>query len=254
MNWMQIETDSIAKANSPIDLRNQMTNTTTKPTLIERMTSASHSSDLSVSLDFRGDADFLIASGMQPAKLGRLVYQLMSEWDAKPKPRHLTPADIERVANDMPRITKKTKDRRGERVTEVLDIAGAQAAAAQWSAQTRRDILAKLPSFIKLTDHHAGFMPWVLAQGIEDGLAKLSNVLLWWCDRRCNECGGTNLARGKTCKACYGFGTRDVPHGADGLKISEHIAQHVDRSRQLTKSNLKSMQKMKEFAAGKKVV
>jgi hypothetical protein len=84
-----------------------------KPNLIERMTSASNSSDLSVSLDFRGDADFLIASGMQPAKLGRLVYQLMAEWDSRLKPRMLTAADIERVAEGMPRLAKKTKDRAG---------------------------------------------------------------------------------------------------------------------------------------------
>lgn len=231
-----------------------MSSDPTKPTLIERMTSASNSSDLSVSLDFRGDADFLIASGMQPAKLGRLVYQLMAEWDSRLKPRMLTAADIERVAEGMPRLAKKTKDRRGVRVTEVLDIAGAQAAAAQWQAQTRREILEKLPSFIKLTDQHAGFTPWVLAQGIEEGLTKLSDVLLWWCDRRCHECGGTNLARGKTCKVCHGFGTREVPHGMEGLKISEHIARHVDRSRQLTKSNLQCMKRYKEFAAGQKMV
>ena len=222
-----------------------------KPNLIERMTSASNSSDLSVSLDFRGDADFLIASGMQPAKLGRLVYQLMAEWDSRLKPRMLTAADIERVAEGMPRLAKKTKDKRGERVTEVLDIAGAQAAAAQWQAQTRREILAKLPSFIKLTDQHAGFTPWVLAQGIEEGLAKLSDVLLWWCDRRCHECGGTNLARGKTCKACHGFGTREVPHGVEGLKISEHIGVHVDSARKGSSAVLKRMHDLKRFAAGK---
>lgn len=229
-----------------------MTKDPSKPNLIERMTSASHSSDLSLSLDFRGDADFLIASGMQPAKLGRLVYQLMAEWDARAKPRQLTPADIERVAQEMPRIQKKTSDRRGERVTEVLDIAGAEAAALQWLEKTRREIMVRLPTYQKLVDQHAGFTPWVLAQGIPDGVAKLTDVLLWWCDRRCLECGGTNLTRWKTCKACYGLGTRDVPHSFDGLQISEHIARAVDRSRQLTKSNLKCMKQLKEFAAGKK--
>ncbi|WP_034387739.1 hypothetical protein, partial [Comamonas composti] len=182
-----------------------------KPTLVERLTSASNSHDLSVNIETRTDADYLIAVGLQPAKLGRLVYQLMSEWDTRLKPRALTTADIEHVARRMPRIVKKTKDRRGERVTEVLDIAGAHALAVQWLAESRRETLAQLPTFRKLMDQHAGFMPWVLARGIKDGQAKLADVLLWWCDRRCESCGGINLANGKTCKACYGFGARDTP-------------------------------------------
>jgi hypothetical protein len=163
----------------------------------------------------------------------------------------LTAADIERVAEGMPRLAKKTKDRRGVRVTEVLDIAGAQAAAAQWQAQTRREILAKLPSFIKLTDQHAGFTPWVLAQGIEEGLAKLSDVLLWWCDRRCHECGGTNLARGKTCKVCHG-GTRS----AAWRGRTEDLGAHRAARRSIPtahKSNLQCMKRYKEFAAGQKL-
>ncbi|WP_159917858.1 hypothetical protein [Pantoea sp. 18069] len=222
----------------------------TKPTLAERLASASNSRDLSVNVDTRTDADYLISSGIQPAKLGRLVYQLMSEWDARLKPRALTDADIERVAEQMPRLVKKTKDRRGERVTESLDIAGARASAALWHQQQRREILEKLPAFRKLMDRHAGFRPWVLALGIEDARSKLVDVLLWWCDRRCQTCGGTNLAKGKTCKVCHGFGTRDVPHGADGLRISEHIAAEVDASRAGTAAVLKRMKALKKFASG----
>lgn len=222
----------------------------TKPTLAERLTSASNSRDLSVNIETRSDADYLISAGLQRASLGRLVYQLMAEWDARLKPRALTDADIERVAEQMPRLVKKTTDRRGTRVTETLDLAGARAAAAVWQKQQRREILEKLPAFQKLMDPHAGLMPWVLALGAEDARGKLADVLLWWCDRRCPSCGGTNLAKGRTCKACHGFGTRDVPHGAEGLQISEHIATLVDNSRAGTLAVLKRMRDLKKFAAG----
>lgn len=223
----------------------------TKPTLAERLASASNSRDLSVNVDTRTDADYLISSGIQPAKLGRLVYQLMSEWDARLKPRVLTDADIEAVAQQMPRLVKRTTDRRGVRETEALDLVGARAAAAAWLQHQRIETLTKLPTFPRLMDAHAGFMPRVLALGVADARTKLVDVLLWWCDRRCPVCGGTNLAKGKTCKACHGFGTRDVPHGAEGLRISEHIAAEVDASRAGTAAALKRMNALKKFASGK---
>lgn len=224
--------------------------THTKVSLAERLALVSNSRDLSVNVDARTDADYLISSCIQPARLGRLVYQLMSEWDARLKPRVLTEADIEAVARQMPRLVKRTNDRRGVRETESLDLVGARAAAGVWLQHQRIETLVKLPTFPKLMDLHAGFMPRVLALGVEDARKKLTDVLLWWCDRRCPACGGTNLVKGKTCKTCHGFGTRDVPHGADGLRISEHIAAEIDKSRAGTAAALKRMKALKKFAAG----
>ena len=39
-------------------------------------------------------------------------------------------------------------------------------------------ILTSLPQYARLVDAHAGFLPWVLAQGIKDARAKLTHVLL----------------------------------------------------------------------------
>lgn len=230
------------------------TETTGKPTLIERLTSATGSRDLTVALEGRGDADYLIAASLQPAKLGRLVYQMMSEWDARPKPRALTAADIERVAQELPPKVTTKKDKRGERVVESLDIETARAKAAAWMEGERHRILAGLPTFRKLVDLHAGFMPWVLAQGITSAREKLEDVLLWWVDRRCLSCGGTNLARGKPCRTCHGFGTREVPHGREGLAISEHIAAQVDAARGRSAAALKQLPKLKAFAAGRGLI
>ncbi|AOV02770.1 hypothetical protein [Delftia tsuruhatensis] len=214
-----------------------------RPTVIERLTSASTSSNLSVDPEKRGDADYLIAAGLQPAKLGRLVYQLLAEWDARPKPRPLTDQQLAVIAEKLPR---KSRGR--------LDMVGARIKEAKWQGLMRMDILRKLPTFKRLVDPHAGFLPWVQAKGIQDGETKLADVLLWWCDRKCPTCGGVKLGEIATCDACKGFGTREVPHDAEGLKISEHIASEVDQSRRGAVGELRQMRARKEWAAGKESV
>lgn len=216
------------------------TETTTRVTVVERVTSASSSRNLSVSVERRADADYLIASGIQPAKLGRLVYQLMSEWDARVKPRALTDAEIKRIAEQMPL-------KRGGR----LDMVGARVAERKWQEQQRLEILAKLPAFKKLMDRHAGFLPWVLDKGISDAERKLTDVLLWWCDRKCPCCGGVKLEIVGACDVCHGFGTREVPHDAEGLQISEHIAAKVGDARSETVHMLKQMKGLKKYASGR---
>lgn len=211
-----------------------------KMTLQERLISATSSSDLSVSLEARGDADYLISAGLQPAKLGRLVYQLMAEWDTREKPRPLTEAQLQQVAAQMPR---KSRGR--------LDMIGARIAEGKWREQQRMQVLSKLPTFPKLMDRHAGFLPWVLTQGIEDARNKLADVLLWWCDRKCHCCGGITLEGVDPCGVCAGSGERDVPHEAEGRRISEHIAAAVDRSRTGTIATLKRMRELKALAAAR---
>ncbi|WP_280191173.1 hypothetical protein [Delftia sp. PS-11] len=211
-----------------------------RPTFIERLASASTSSNLSVDTEKRGDADYLIAAGLQPAKLGRLVYQLLSEWDARPKPRPLTEQQLALIAEQLPR---KSRGR--------LDMVGARIKEAQWQELQRLEILRKLPTFKRLVDPHAGFLPWVQARGIQDGATKLADVLLWWCDRKCTNCGGVKLGEIATCDVCKGFGTREVPHDTDGLKISEHIAAQVDDARVGAIAALKRMPLLKAVASGR---
>jgi len=138
-----------------------------RPNVIERLTSASTSSDLSVDLEKRGDADYLIAAGIQRAGLGRLVQQLICEWDRREKPRPLTDEQLQRVAEQLPR---KSRGR--------LDMVGVRVAEGRWHMERRMQILASLPQCSRLMDAHAGFLPWVLAQGIQDARAKLTDVLL----------------------------------------------------------------------------
>ena len=124
-------------------------------------------------------------------------------------------------------------------------------AEGRWHMERSMQILTSLPQYARLVDAHAGFLPWVLAQGIKDARAKLTDVLLWWCDSKCPGCGGVKLGEMAICETCKGFGTRDVPHEAEGLLISEHISDHVDRARSGTIAALKRMKGLKVVAAGK---
>lgn len=227
-----------------------MTITEDRPTIAERVTSASNSSDLSVRIDARGDADYLIAAGRCKSIIGRHVQQLMAEWDACAKPRAVTDQDLERVAEQLPRITITKQGRRGPKTVQVLDMASARQHFDAWMVGERRRILGRLHSLPKLMDEHAGLLPWVSRRGYTNPREKLLDVLGWWADRRCAACGGTGIAKDLACKACRGLGERDIPHGREGQEISEHIAAQVASARHLTREALKQLKALKRCAAG----
>lgn len=229
-----------------------MTYTEHTPTIAERLASAGTSSDLSVRVDVRGDVDYLIAAGMSPAPIGRYVFQLMTEWDACPKPPSATAEDLERIALHLPRIKTIKKGKRGVRTIETLDIAGARVKHERWMADERARILARLKSLHRLMDPHAGLLLWVTRKGYANPSEKLLDVLGWWADRRCTACGGTGEKDGRVCRKCKGLCQREVPHGLEGLAISEYIAAHVDKARRGAISGLKGIKQLKAFASGEK--
>ena len=226
------------------------TTTDNRRTVSERLASAANSSDLSVQIDKRGDADYLIAAGATPARLGRYVFQLMSEWDSCAKPRPATAADIEHLAAELPRLKATKRTKRGTQIVERLDLVSAQNRYAEWLEKERHQVFVRLKSLQPLMDPHAGFLPWVVARGYQNPARKLLDVLGWWADRRCSACEGTKEREGRPCKKCRGTGERPIPHGQDGQTISEHIAAHVDRARVGTRNGLKGMRNLKAFAAG----
>lgn len=235
-----------------------------KPTIAEHLASASNSSDLTVSLEKRGDADYLIASGKSPATLGRFVYQLMSEWDACAKPRPFTDDDVQRLAKGMsaddvarwedklPAVKLDRRRKPKAASLEVRQIAAARLELEQWLTMERRRVLGRLGSLSKLMDPHSGLLPWVIQQGFTNPREKLLDVLGWWADRRCTSCNGTGVRNEMACSCCKGLRERDIPHRADGQAISERIAKLVDESRRGTVAMLKHMRELKEVAAGKK--
>lgn len=218
-----------------------------KPTVEERIARAKGSSDLSVSLERRGDADTLIALGKSTNLVGRYVYQLMAEWDSCAKRRKISQEDIEHVAEAMPRIKAQKTTRTGKvRVVESLDIKGAQEKVEELMAIERRAILMRLKSLQRLMDEHSGLLPWVVAQGTPNARGVLLNVLGWWADRTCADCDGTGEVtnrRGvvRQCSRCHGSGQREVPNGSAGLAVSQEIARRVDAARGQSRQFLKEL-------------
>lgn len=218
---------------------------TEKPSLSERLVVARGTSDLTTRLERSGDADCLIASAKGSNAIGRLIYQLMSDWDGCAKRRAFTPEDIEQIAQRMPPIKTEKRNRKGvARVIESLDLAGAAAQLDKALATERRSILMRLKSLPRLMDDHSGLMPWVVGQGIEDPRRKLLDALAWWVDRNCLTCGGTGEVAGtlgvvKLCARCGGSKHRPVPNGADGMTIKNEIAKRygmaLSRSREFAK-------------------
>lgn len=121
----------------------------------------------------------------------------MSEWGACAKPRPFTDEDVSRLAaamsdsdverwNDQLPPTKL--DKRGK--PKKTSAGGRKLAAARlelenWLTTERRRILGRLHTLPKLIDPHAGFLPWVVKQGVRNPRDKLLDVLAWWADRRC---------------------------------------------------------------------
>ncbi|WCM88830.1 hypothetical protein [Acidovorax sp. NCPPB 3576] len=238
------------------------TPTQERPNLSERLTSAGNSSDLSVRTDARGDADYLIAAGTTPARLGRYIYSLMAEYDACAKPRPITDdavrrmskevsaADEKRWKDQLPALKLDGRGRPTKASVEARKMAAARLELNKWLAGERRRVLGRLHSLPKLMDPHSGLLPWVVARGGSTPEGKLLDVLGWWADRLCPSCSGTKKQGGRTCTACRGVGLREIPHGKEGQAISEHIAAQVDRSRRGIKNGLPGLRQLKSYAAG----
>lgn len=63
-----------------------MQETNEKPDIAEMYTSATHTSNLRVEAEIRGQADMIIAAGMSPSRLGSALLRLHSEFDGASKP------------------------------------------------------------------------------------------------------------------------------------------------------------------------
>lgn len=76
-------------------------------TVEERYTTATHTSNMRVEADKRGDADLMIAAGWCSSTLGSALLRLHSEWDGLAKPRKMTKAAIEAYAATLDGTEKK---------------------------------------------------------------------------------------------------------------------------------------------------
>lgn len=199
-------------------------------TVEERYTTATHTSNMRVEADKRGDADLMIAAGWCSSTLGSALLRLHSEWDGLAKPRKMTKAAIEAYAATLDG-TEKQK----------LLVANRDATA--WHIHEIKLMLGQLkglPSVreqLIVTAHRMG-----IANPVDVAVA----VLVWWLDHVCLSCHGqqrevikdTPILSDVVCPVCRGSGERELPHGQDGRAIERVIKESLGMARTGIKKRL----------------
>lgn len=227
-----------------------MTEETEKPTLDEKYTRARNSKDLTVShsdLPNR-DSDVLAAAAWTQSRVGHMLMQLHSEWDASEKPARPTAARVKSLVGTLQRLPHgvdpelEQRDENGQPVP--LTQAMAKAYADAWYRHEVGLLLGKLKT-----------LPAVRAQ-LSEQVAKWgwaepatsAEVLRWWLDQSCHVCHGTRFqfATGtrrlgdKACGACGGSGHSNVPHGQQGTKLANWMDEGVNIARRRIRKALQN--------------
>lgn len=203
-------------------------------TIEEGYSAATASSDLTVTTETRGDADYLIAAGWSQQLIGGALMRLHTEFERTGRQRRAT---AEQFARELEPGQTKAQ-------------AKAQAAA-----------LAHSHNMNELTMLRAQIKSWPTVEqvlilqmgkwGVEADQARpvVVDVLCWWLDKVCQRCGGTmyetvpgtNRQSGRVCKSCSGTGERRLPHGQSGRKLANFMDLCVGRGRAGMRKRLRTM-------------
>ena len=213
----------------------------------EAYTSATTTSDLSVTPERHRDAMILIASGlvMNQNRLGQVLRRLHSEIDTRGRPRPLDGEGIERLAATLPPLYLKTKrDRKGVE-TRIYgpDLVAAKKLAEQQYLVLFEAFLRRLKEFPIVRAHLTAHL---LKREMPDAEAKADAVLMWHMQQKCGACGGTKLATvpgtnrhsAAVCRSCWGIGEREIPCGNDGRWIANFLDDCSRRNLQQISQNL----------------
>jgi hypothetical protein len=166
----------------------------------EAYASATHSSNLRVEADRRGDADVLIAAGWSMSRIGGALLRLHSEYDSVAHPRLATAAQF---GGDK-------KAAHAHNVHETALMLGR---------------LKTLPSAREQLTIQA--LKW----GIADAQDVAAKLLQWWLSQVCPECHGTKFEpvagtgrlSAKACKICRGTGLAQIPCGESGRRLANFM-------------------------------
>ena len=213
-------------------------------TLDERYTSATVTSNLRVEADKRGAGDVLIAFGWSASRIGAALLRLHSEWDGVSRTKHIGKDAIERLSWEMGRqpSEKECSDRYEALVKKnvspadamrlasatIPDRAAAKKAADDWYQHEMKLAMQRLKS---LPEVRAQVVRQAWAWNVDDAEHVAASVLLWWMDKTCKVCNGTQeqIAKdshrhiGKACQACGGTGEIRVPRGQDGRRLANWL-------------------------------
>ena len=203
-------------------------------TIEEGYSAATASSDLTVTTETRGDADYLIAAGWSQQLIGGALMRLHTEFERTGRQRRAT----------------------GEQFARELESGQTKAQAKAQAAA-----LAHSHNMNELTMLRAQIKSWPTVEqvlilqmgkwGVKADQARpvVVDVLCWWLDKVCQRCGGTmyetvpgtNRQSGRVCRSCSGTGERPLPHGRLGRKLAGFIEDCVGRGRESMRKRLRSM-------------
>lgn len=228
-----------------------MTEDTTKPTLDERYTSARNSRDLTVASSElpNRDSDVLAAAAWTQSRVGHLLMQLHSEWDAAEKPAKPTQIQIKALVGTFQQLPAGLDPRHQERDDDgrvkPLSAALARIYADHWYRHEVALLLGKLKT---LPGVRREIAEQATKWGWEDPATGSAEVLRWWLDQTCHSCcgtkwtvvQGTNRHSGKLCPGCGGSGFSDVPHGQHGKKLANWMDEGVNIARRRIRKALRN--------------
>ncbi|MFA7291891.1 MAG: hypothetical protein WC023_06540 [Rhodocyclaceae bacterium] len=180
------------------------------PTVEERYTAATNTSDMTFSPHRRGQADVIGAAAMVAKRhqLAEALVHLRGQWDKIDKPRKRTAADIAKRAAEIP-------DKKGK-----PDLRRATIEAMVWHASAMRACAARLGG----RNATLGLLTeWARENGVDTDL--LSPALYHWLAPKCPACDGRMFLRlpdapsltNRKCDACAGTGEWPKPLGAHAI-------------------------------------
>ena len=182
----------------------------------EAYASATHSSDLRVEADRRGDADVLIAAGWSMSRIGGALLRLHSEYDSVAHPRLVTASQF----------------------------GGDKKAAHAHNVHETALMLGRLKSLPSAREQVA---IQALKWGFADAQDVAAKLLQWWLSQVCPACHGTKFETvagtgrlsAKACKACRGSGLAPIPCGEAGRRLANWMDDCLQRGRASMVSRLR---------------
>jgi hypothetical protein len=219
------------------------------PTIEERYTSATGTSNLKVQLDRANVADILIAAGWSRNRFGTALMRLQSEWDGTPRPRPLTPAALRVLAGVLMKHPPMVLSQRG---VQEWPMWRAKLQAHEWHMQELGLQYQRLKTLPEAREALAKF-GWL--SKIEQSETKAAAVLSWWLHPICPTCGGggyeliagTNRQSTRACAHCKGSGETKRPHGHDGWLMYAEIARSLDSAHDSIGENRRTVRDRKAW-------
>lgn len=221
----------------------------TKPTVEERYTSATHTSNLRVVAERGGPADVLIAMGWSPSRLGAALMRLHSEWEGSEHPKRMPSEMVRRLADTYARNEDGLVALDGELLTP-LDAAKRQ--ARDWHMHELKLLFGKLKTMPEVRQQ---LIFWARKQLINHADQRVAEILAWWLDHTCPACDGRKKERiantpslsHRDCKVCRGTGETRIPHRpgsewyvAESKKLLGHINVCVKTAQTSVRQRLQS--------------